>query len=85
MSSARSISLRANAVTTSRGAIFGPRLTGYSILILICSTALSHSDCQAKTAVDMIRGPMDRQRDHVRIACADVIARTDLCKEGPNI
>jgi hypothetical protein len=29
----------------------------YSILVLICSTALSHAECQAKTAVDVVRGP----------------------------
>src|SRR5450432_3576050 len=29
----------------------------YSILVLVCSTALSHADCQAKTAVDVVRGP----------------------------
>ena len=29
----------------------------YSLVILVCSTALSHADCQAKTAIDVIRGP----------------------------
>jgi hypothetical protein len=29
----------------------------YSIVILICSTALSHSDCQPDTALDAVRGP----------------------------
>jgi hypothetical protein len=31
-------------------------MAGYSIMILICSTALSHSDCQANTALDVVRG-----------------------------
>jgi hypothetical protein len=55
-------------------------MSGYSILILICSTALSHSDCQSKTATDIVRGP---QVDNV-IMCAmnaqTMIARTDLVR-----
>ena len=36
-------------------------MSGYSILILICSTALSHSDGQPKTALDVVRGPKASQ------------------------
>ena len=32
-------------------------MSDYSIVILICSTALSHSDCQPNTALDVMRGP----------------------------
>jgi hypothetical protein len=32
-------------------------MSGYSMIVLICSTALSHVDCQPKTAVDVVRGP----------------------------
>ena len=51
---------------------------GYSIVVLICSTALSHSDCAPKTASDVLRGP---QVDNV-VMCAlnaqTMLARTDL-------
>jgi hypothetical protein len=33
-------------------------MSGYSILVLICSTTLSHADCQAETATDVVRGPI---------------------------
>jgi hypothetical protein len=53
-------------------------MSGYSIVILICSTALSHSDCQPKTAFDIVRGP---QVDNV-IMCSmnaqTMMARTHL-------
>src|SRR5580658_7432736 len=35
----------------------GAAMPDYSIVILICSTALSHSDCQPDTALDVVRGP----------------------------
>ena len=57
-------------------------MAGYSMVILICSTALSHSDCQPNTALDVVRGP---QAD-VSVMCAlnsqTMIARTDLVQAG---
>src|ERR1700733_7746620 len=50
----------------------------YSILILICSTALSHSDCQAKTAVDVVRGPTVDNAIMCTFNAQAMIARTDL-------
>jgi hypothetical protein len=53
-------------------------MSGYSIVILICSTALSHSDCQPKTALDVLRGP---QVDNVMMCSMNaqtMMARTDL-------
>jgi hypothetical protein len=35
----------------------GAAMPDCSIVILICSTALSHSDCQPDTALDVVRGP----------------------------
>jgi hypothetical protein len=35
----------------------GKKMSGYSLVILVCSIALSHSDCQPKTATDIVRGP----------------------------
>ena len=53
-------------------------MSSYSIVILICSTALSHADCQPKTALDIVRGP---QVDNI-VMCAlnaqTMMARTDL-------
>jgi hypothetical protein len=53
-------------------------MAGYSILILICSTTLSHSDCQAKTAVDMVRGPTVDNAIMCALNAQAMIARTDL-------
>jgi hypothetical protein len=50
----------------------------YSILVLICSTALSHADCQAKTAVDVIRGPIVDNPMMCGLNAQTMIARTDL-------
>jgi hypothetical protein len=50
----------------------------YSILILICSTALSHSDCQAKTASDVVRGPTVDNPVMCALNAQTMIARTDL-------
>jgi hypothetical protein len=50
----------------------------YSIVILICSTALSHADCQSKTAVDVIRGPIVDNPMMCGFDAQAMIARTDL-------
>ncbi|MGH6798297.1 MAG: hypothetical protein ACREDI_07935 [Roseiarcus sp.] len=50
----------------------------YSILILICSTALSHADCQAKTAIDVVRGPAVDNAMMCAFNAQTMIARTDL-------
>jgi hypothetical protein len=50
----------------------------YSILILICSTALSHADCQSKTAVDVVRGPTVDDPLMCGLNAQTMIARTDL-------
>jgi hypothetical protein len=55
-------------------------MSGYSILILICSTALSHSDCQAKTAIDVVRGPTVGNRIMCALNAQTMIARTDLAQ-----
>ena len=53
-------------------------MSGYSIVILVCSTALSHLDCQPNTAVDVVRGP---QVDNVMMCSMNaqmMMARRDL-------
>jgi hypothetical protein len=50
----------------------------YSILVLICSTALSHADCQAKTAMDVVRGPTVDNPMMCALNAQTMIARTDL-------
>jgi hypothetical protein len=50
----------------------------YSILVLICSTALSHAECQAKTAVDVVRGPTVDNPMMCGLNAQTMIARTDL-------
>jgi hypothetical protein len=57
-------------------------MSGYSILILICSTALSHSDCQANTAVDVVRGPTVDSAIMCSFNAQAMIARTDLVQPG---
>jgi hypothetical protein len=62
--------------------MFGHRrraiMSGYSILILICSTVLSHSDCQPSTAVDVVRGPEVDSAMTCAFNAQTMIARTDL-------
>jgi hypothetical protein len=53
-------------------------MSGYSMLILICSTALSHSDCQPSTAVDVVRGPQVDNAIMCALNAQTMIARTDL-------
>jgi hypothetical protein len=57
-------------------------MSGYSILILICSTTLSHSDCQATTAVDVVRGPKVDNAIMCAMNAQTMIARTDLVQTG---
>jgi hypothetical protein len=57
-------------------------MSGYSIVILICSTALSHADCQPNTALDVLRGP---QADNVMMCSMNaqtMMARTDLVQSS---
>jgi hypothetical protein len=44
----------------------GGNNVGYSILILICSTALSHSDCRPNTPVDVFAGLRSTTRSCAR-------------------
>jgi hypothetical protein len=53
-------------------------MAGYSIMILICSTALSHSDCQPNTALDLVRGPQVDNPIMCSLNAQTMIARTDL-------
>jgi len=50
----------------------------YSLVILICSTALSHADCQPKSAVDLVRGPIVDNPMMCGFDAQAMIARTDL-------
>jgi hypothetical protein len=50
----------------------------YSILVLICSTTLSHADCQAKTATDVVLGPSVDSPMMCALNAQTMIARTDL-------
>lgn len=54
----------------------------YSILILICSTALSHSDCQSNTALDVVRGPKVDNAVMCTLSAQTMIARTDFVQGG---
>lgn len=55
-------------------------MSGYSIIILICSTALSHSDCQSKTASDVVRGPQVDNPVMCSLNAQMMMARTDLVR-----
>ena len=55
-------------------------MSSYSIVILICSMALSHSECQLNNAIDVVRGP---QVDNVVMCSLNaqmMLARTDLAQ-----
>ena len=53
-------------------------MSGYAIVILICSTALSHSDCQPRTAFDVVRGPQVDNAIMCSLNAQMMMARTDL-------
>jgi hypothetical protein len=53
-------------------------MNGYSIVILICSTTLSHSDCQPMTALDVVRGPKVDNPVMCAMNAQTMMARTDL-------
>ena len=54
----------------------------YSIVILICSTALSHVDCQPTTALDIVRGPSVENPLMCGLNAQTMMARTDLVRAG---
>jgi hypothetical protein len=54
----------------------------YSILVLICAASLSHADCQAKTATDVVRGPTVDNPMMCAFNAQTMIARTDLVQGG---
>src|SRR6516165_11084358 len=54
----------------------------YSIVILICATALSHSDCETKTALDVVRGPTVDNAILCALNAQTMIARTDLVQNS---
>ncbi|HZZ59722.1 MAG TPA: hypothetical protein VFE63_00915 [Roseiarcus sp.] len=56
----------------------------YSIMILICSTALSHADCQPKTANDVVRGQQVDNPVMCALNAQIMMARTDLMR-GDNL
>ena len=53
-------------------------MSGYAIVILVCSTALSHSDCQTGTAFDVVRGPQVDNPVMCSLNAQMMMARTDL-------
>jgi hypothetical protein len=53
-------------------------MSGYSILILICSVSLSHGDCQLNTALDVVRGPQVDNPVMCALNAQTMIARTNL-------
>jgi hypothetical protein len=53
-------------------------MSGYSLVILICSITLSHSDCQPKTATDIVRGPEVDNVVMCGLNAQTMIAGTDL-------
>lgn len=59
-------------------------MSGYSIIILICSTTLSHTDCQPNTANDVVRGPQVDNPVMCAMNAQMMMARTDLV-QGDNL
>jgi hypothetical protein len=54
------------------------------MIILICSTALSHADCQPNTANDVVRGPQIDNPVMCALNGQMMMARTDLAR-GDNL
>ena len=57
-------------------------MSGFSIVILICSTALSQSECQLNTALDVVRGPQVNNPVMCGLNAQTMMARTDLVRDG---
>ncbi len=57
-------------------------MSGYSIIVLICSIALSHAECQPKTANDVVRGPQVDNPVMCSLNAQMMMARTDLAQGG---
>jgi hypothetical protein len=55
-------------------------MSGYSLVILICSMTLSHSDCQPKTATDIVRGPVVDNPVMCGFNAQAMLASTDLVR-----
>lgn len=55
-------------------------MTGYSIVILICSLTLSHADCQPNTALDVVRGPPVDNPAMCSFNAQAMLASTDLLR-----
>jgi hypothetical protein len=53
-------------------------MSGYSIAILICSTAFFFSDCQFNSAVDVVRGPKVDNVVMCGLNAQTMMARTDF-------
>ena len=53
-------------------------MSGYSVVVLICSMGLSHSDCQPKTALDVVRGPKVENVVMCSLYAQAMMARSDL-------
>ena len=62
--------------------IWGAAMPDYSIVILICSTTLSHSGCQPDTALDFVRGPQVDNPVMCALNAQTMLARTDLVQVG---
>ena len=53
-------------------------MSAYSIIILVCSAALSHEECAYNTALDVVRGPPVDNPVMCALNAQTMIARTDL-------
>jgi hypothetical protein len=56
----------------------GASMSEYSIVILICSIALSHAECQPNTALDVVRGPKVDNAVMCAMNSQTMMASTDL-------
>jgi len=57
-------------------------MADYSIVVLICSVALSRPDCQPDTALDVVRGPAVENPVMCGLNAQTMMARTDLVQAG---
>jgi hypothetical protein len=57
-------------------------MSGYSMVILICSTALSHDDCRRETALDVVRGPPVDNVVMCSLNAQTMMSPTDLVRGG---
>jgi hypothetical protein len=67
-----------NTINAKHVGPLGVQMLAYTIVILICSMSTDHADCQAETAIDVVRGPRVENVMMCAMGGQTIIAQTAL-------